>query len=347
VTGDRFDPSAYANAVVIEGDDGLLLVDTRHGPSAGRDLAEAIRARTDTPVRWVVNTHWHGDHVWGNESILEAWPDATILGHPATLDRIVAEGSEQVDQERARLGARIGRIEGVLVSGRVPDAERDRYTDALARARGQLRDLEGFRPTPPGEAVPDRLTLDLGGREVVVFHPGRAHTDGDLVVWVPDLRFLAAGDLLEEAPLWLDGADVRGWSRALGILEALDPQRVLPSHGRLRPDAALLTAHAGFLGDAVDLSGPDAPADSAAWVRALASHREPLAAFGVEDAAFESYVAAVRTELQGDEEVGDGAERRVFGDAAGPEAGPQVRDEGAAPPRRRQRARGLLDEVRF
>ena len=299
LTGEAFDPSAYANSVVIEGESGVLVVDTHHSPSAGRDLVAAIEERTSVPVRWIVNTHGHGDHVWGNSALLEAWPDAVVLGHPATRDRLVDDGTSQVAEERVRLGRRVGRIEAAVVSGELSASEVERAEDLLLRTRAQLRELETLEVLPPGELVSDRLTLDLGGREVLVLHPGPAHTDGDLVVWVPDARFLAAGDLLEEGPLWLDGADVRGWSEALRTLRDLGAGRVLPAHGRHRPDAGLLAAHADLLGAAVDLADGEAP-DSAAWVGALSRHRGPLAAYGVEDEAFEAYVAAVRRELTGE-----------------------------------------------
>lgn len=301
LTGDEFAPSSYANAVVIEGEDGLLVVDTQHSPSAGRALARAIRERTDTPVRWIVNTHFHGDHVWGNEALLEAWPDAALLGHPATRARLIESGAEQVAQERVRMGGRIARIEGALVSGQIGEADRERAEDALTRARTQLRELETLQVIPPDQMVEDRLTLDLGGREVVVLHPGPAHTAGDLVVWVPDARFLAAGDLLEEAALWLDGADVRGWAQALEALQELGPDRVLPAHGRFRTDAALLSAHGDFMRDAVALSRAETPSDSVAWVGALTEHRPALEAYGVEGEGFDAYVAAVRRGLEGGE----------------------------------------------
>ena len=302
LTREDIAPSSYANAIVVEGEDGVLLVDTQHSPSAGRDLVEAIRERTDVPVRWIVNTHFHGDHVWGNAALLEAWPEAVLLGHPHTRDRLVEEGAEQVAQERVRLGDRITRIEGALVSGQIGEADQERAEEALARARGQLRELETLRVTPPVELVVERITLDLGGREVEVFHPGPAHTDGDLVVWVPDARFLAAGDLLEDGALWLEGADVRGWAEALRELQELNPDRVLPSHGRLRTDAVLLATHADFLGDALSLNRQGVPVESVAWVDALDEHRSALEVYGVEGAAFEAYVAAVRRGLEGGEE---------------------------------------------
>ena len=298
VTVDDIDPSAYANAVAIEGRDGILLVDTQHSPWAGRELVVALRARTDRPVAWVVNTHWHGDHVWGNSAIREAWPDAVFLGHPVTRDTLALAGDRQVAAERERLSGLAGRIREAFEAGRIPADQVERYDAVRARTEAQLRALETLEVVAPEETVADRLRIDLGGREVVVLHPGPAHTRGDLVVWVPDAGLLAAGDLLEEAPLWLDGADVEGWSRALTALEALAPRTVLPSHGRLREGPGLLGAHAGFLRGALAAARRAPPPDSASLVEALEPHRTALAPWGVEGEAFEAYVAAVREALE-------------------------------------------------
>ena len=298
VTVDGIDPSSYANAVAVVGEEAVLLVDTQHSPSAGRELVEALRQHTDRPVAWVVNTHWHGDHVWGNAAVRDAWPDAVFLGHPATRDTLARAGDRQVAAERERLSGLAGRITEAIDAGRIPQDQVDRYEAVRTRSEAQLQELATLEVVAPGKTVGDRRLIDLGGREVVVLHPGPAHTLGDLVVWVPDVGFLAAGDLLEEAALWLDGADVPGWAGALATLEALEPRTVLPSHGRLREGPGLLHAHAGFLRDALAAVDHDPPPDSASLVGILEPHRAELEPWGVDGEAFEAYVAAVRAALE-------------------------------------------------
>ncbi len=298
LTVDGVNPSSYANAVAIVGEEAVLLVDTQHSPSAGRALVAAVREHTDRPVAWGVNTHWHGDHVWGNVAVEEVWPDAVILGHPVTRDTLALAGDRQVAAERERLSGLAGRIRAAFEADGVPVDQVGRYEAIRERTEAQLRELATLRVVAPQETVADRRRIDLGGREVVVLHPGPAHTRGDLVVWVPDAGFLSAGDLLEEAPLWLEGADVTGWSRALETLESLEPGMVLPSHGRLREGPGLLHAHAGFLTDALAAVSHDPAPDSAALVGTLEPHRSELAAWGVEGEAFEAYVAAVRAALE-------------------------------------------------
>lgn len=299
LTRDDLSPSSYANAVFVVGKDGAVMIDAHHAPDAAERTIEAFRANVDVPVRWLVLTHYHGDHVWGASAVVEAFPEVEILAHPATRDSLIYASERHLAAEVERIGGILGRIESAFAAGEVPEEQAEAYRGALARYEGQLAALRTVTVTPPTSVVGDRRTLDLGGREVVVIHPGPAHTRGDLVVWVPDSGFLAAGDLLEEAPLWLEGADVRGWAASLERLNGLGAVRVLPAHGRRRDDATLLAAHSAFLADAVRAVDAPMPPDSAGMVSALEKHREALLPFGVEGEAFESYVAAVRKGVPG------------------------------------------------
>ena len=299
VTRDGVNPSAYANAVVFVGTDAALVVDAQHSPDAAATLVREIREVTDRPVRWVVNTHWHGDHVWGNAGLDSALRGPAFIGHPATRDSLIQGGQDHLLAEARRLEGIIQRIVAAQEADEIPTGQEQAYAEALDRYRGQLEGLGRVQIRPPTVLVESEMRFDLGGRTIHVIHAGPAHTQGDVVVWDPGTGVLAAGDLLEEAPLWLEGADVRGWAEALATLRRLDPRIVLPSHGRVREDANLLRAHAGFLEDAVRLFEVGMPSDSAAQIQTLSQHRGPLGEFGIDGPAFEAYVAAVQAALAG------------------------------------------------
>jgi glyoxylase-like metal-dependent hydrolase (beta-lactamase superfamily II) len=72
------------NALVVVGDDGVLVVDTGHFPSLARKMIDDIRRLTDRPVRYVVTTHWHPDHLFGNGAFREVYPHATFMAHAET-----------------------------------------------------------------------------------------------------------------------------------------------------------------------------------------------------------------------------------------------------------------------
>ena len=153
--------------------------------------------------------------------------------------------------------------------------------------------------------VEETATVDLGGRELQLLHLGPAHTAGDLVVWDPARGFLAAGDLLEEAPLWLDGADVAGWSAVLDRLSELGPRRVLASHSRIHPDTALLHAHRRILAQAVRVAGMVEVESEDEILNEFEGLADALAPWGVEPDTFRSYAVEAVLRLRGEWSPGD------------------------------------------
>ncbi len=262
VTTEAVAPSSYANTIVFYGSEASVVVDTQDRPAAAERISHSLRDRGLPPVRWIVNTHWHADHTLGNSTLLQRWPSATLLAHPATRDSIRVGGDRHVAEQRERLLGRATRIEEAVAAGQVAEEAVPRWESVAAESRVAAEELVALRIPVPSGVVADTLRIDLGGRELLILHPGVAHTEGDLVVWDAGSGVLAAGDLLEEAPLWIEGADVRGWAQALERLAELRPREVLPSHGRVRGDARLLDAHLALLRRAAEVA--DGFASSAA-----------------------------------------------------------------------------------
>jgi glyoxylase-like metal-dependent hydrolase (beta-lactamase superfamily II) len=218
------------NVCVVLGNDGLLVVDTRASPRQGQQLRDDLRELGDRPVRWVVNTHAHFDHTFGNQVFTRtdgaaAWRRPDIYGHalvPDHLDRY----------ERPVLAQR-------LAGSLDPDDE--------------LREVV---VTAPDVLVTDRHVLDVGGRAVDLVHLGRGHTDGDLLLHVPDARSWLVGDVVEQSgpPVYGTGSFPLEWPATvralLGQLTAEDV--VVPGHGT-PVDAGFVRAQAAQLQQVADL----------------------------------------------------------------------------------------------
>jgi glyoxylase-like metal-dependent hydrolase (beta-lactamase superfamily II) len=283
----------------------VLIVDAQASPTASGVLVAVVRSLTDLPVRWVVNTHWHTDHVAGNQAWADAFPGVRFLGHEATPAAVLDAGRSYLDEERAGLPQTIAQRREWLASGTGPDGrpltddDRARVEHSLRLRTAYLADLATLRLMPPDSTFRTTLTLDLGGRTVELLHPGPAHTRGDVVAHLPDVGVLAAGDLLEDAAPWIDGADVPGWADALERLQALDVRVLLPAHGRVHRDRALLDAEARLFRAAVDGAARALAegwsADEAAQRTDLDDHRPFLASVGVEGQAFETFRRALLT----------------------------------------------------
>lgn len=187
-----------ANLVAVIGDGAVAVIDTGGSYEVGAGLRDAIRAETDLPIRYVINTHFHPDHVLGNAAFLE--DDPAFVGH-AKLERALADRGPHYL-------ARMGELMGAAA-------------------------IDGSEIVLPTLAVADRLTLDLGGRVLQLQAWPTAHTSADLTVFDPATGTLIAGDLLfmEHVPVvdgsllgWLD------WSRAQDGTEN-GIEWVVPGHG--------------------------------------------------------------------------------------------------------------------
>ncbi len=176
---------------LVVGAYGALVIDTRGSPEQGAVLAAAVREVTALP--WaVVLTHAHFDHVLGTAAFLPA----PVWAHPACRDDLARGGAAQ---------------------------------HAEAVAYGSTRTVP-VRPVVPDRVVADRAELDLGGRRVLLLHPGAGHTDADLVVVAGDVLF--AGDLVEHgAPPAFDDAFPLQWPATVTALLGLGATTVVPGHG--------------------------------------------------------------------------------------------------------------------
>jgi glyoxylase-like metal-dependent hydrolase (beta-lactamase superfamily II) len=189
------------NAGFVVTGEGVVVIDALASPQQGRRLVDAIRRVTDQPIRWLVLTHHHPDHHFG--AVVFRRLGARVMAHP----------------DRTMLAMERG--EDALVADWV-------------RVVG-LDAMRGFEfADTPDRPVTGYDTLKLGGRTLVIGHPGPAHSPGDLMLWLPDKRILFAGDLRVEdgVTMVVDGSSAV-LLRALAIIDSLKPRIVVPGHGAL------------------------------------------------------------------------------------------------------------------
>lgn len=201
----RREPLLRVNVTLVVGDDEALLVDTLSSAAQATELAAAVRTVTDRPLT-LVNTHHHYDHCFGN-AVLAGDPPRPVYAHE------LAAAALRDEPERLR---------------------REAYEEVRTEHPALAAELADTPLLAPTHTVHTETALDLGGRRVLLRHPGRGHTEADLVVHVPDADVLVAGDLVEQSgpPAFEDSYPLQ-WPDAVADLLRLTTARtvVVPGHG--------------------------------------------------------------------------------------------------------------------
>ena len=229
------------NVTAVRGDRGLLLVDTLGSTRAAEAMLTRLRRVTDAPLVAVVNTHAHWDHVLGNAAARTDSPDARLVAH---------------EQAVAELPSAIARVtEGPAGEGLTPE----RRAEVLASP-----------VVPPEETFASVRALDLGDRYVELVHGGRGHTGGDLVVRIPDVDVVLAGDLVEEGAPPVYGVDCwpLEWPTTLETVGQMTTPTtvVVPGHGAPVDQGFLQDQHhqVGMVAETIlGLAGSGASVDDA------------------------------------------------------------------------------------
>jgi cyclase len=233
-----------ANNLFVIDDEGVVVVDTNFGATSTREVAAALRTLTDKPVKYVINTHPHDDHVLGNQVYRELFPRVEFIAHAFTRDYLPAKGLEGRQRQVAALPEFKAQLEQLLKNGKTRSGrtltaeERAGYSSDVRLITRYLADAPSFQIVLPTIAVTDRLTLHRGAREIEIRFLGGGHTAGDLVVYLPRERILAAGDLVV-APIPLVGSDqshIGPWISSLDQIVGMQPSIIVPGHGPVMRD---------------------------------------------------------------------------------------------------------------
>ena len=235
-----------AHNLFIIDDDGVVVVDTNFGQSSTRQVLATLRALTDKPVKVVINTHPHDDHVLGNQVHRDAVPGVEFIAHPFLKEYLPARGAINRKNQVQNLPGFATALKEALSTGvnlggvPITAEERAGYASDLRMIEAYLSDAPAFTDVLPTRTVDSKLTLTRGKRTIDILHLGRGHTAADLVVHLPQEGIVATGDLVV-FPIPLVGGDqsfVSEWSGTLEKVIALKPAIIVPGHGPVMRDTS-------------------------------------------------------------------------------------------------------------
>lgn len=225
------------NGVVIVNEDHVVVIDGSASPLFADRVIEGIRARTDLPVRYLVTTHWHGDHNLGNHRYVEAFPGVEIIGHRFTRQAMLGAPMDYVEQSKSTLGDNLKQVAELLEKNAMPSGEpipahtRKAWEDLVAHSGLIVSEIQASQVTPPWLLFERELRLEHGGREIVIRNFGNGNTQGDAVVWLPAERILITGDVVVWPTPYGFGSYPGSWAEVIGELIALEPATIIPGHG--------------------------------------------------------------------------------------------------------------------
>jgi cyclase len=237
-----------ANNLFIINDEDVIVVDSNGAPAITREVLAALRKLTDKPVKYVINTHYHDDHIRGNQVYREAFPKVEIIAHRFALDYLPNQGAINRRNFIEGAGGFLKQLKGMLaenrslLGGEMTAEERDSLNSDTRLVELVLSEAGQAQTLLPTITVDNRLTLYRGNRIIDIRHLGHGHTGADLVVHLPREGIVMTGDLVV-APIPLVGnpqSNIGEWAMALERLTALEAKIFVPGHGPVQRDDAYI-----------------------------------------------------------------------------------------------------------
>ena len=231
------------NVTVIVNEQDVVVVDGGGSPLAATNAIKLIRSVTDKPVSTLINTHWHGDHNFGNQVYRATFPGIRIISQENTYRNMTGEAMTYVKTYPKQIQDYIHELEGQAAKKPLSAGA----TQMLADLKVMYAELDGIAVTPPDTTFDERLTLHRGTRDIEVRYFGKANTDGDAAVWLPQDKVFVSGDIVVLPIPFGIGSYPREWIAALQAIRALPFETLVPGHGDVQHDRACIDQLIGTL----------------------------------------------------------------------------------------------------
>lgn len=230
-----------SNSVFIINDDDVFVVDTTLTPATAREELAALRKLTKKPVKYVINTHWHDDHIMGNQVYRDAYPGVEFIAHARTREYLPATGLSNRKLALSDQGYpgfiqalqnRLDQNKSVF-GGAMDDEERATYASDIRIAKQYMAENARVEIILPTLTLEERMTFHRGNRVIDIRYLGRGHTSGDIVVHLPKEGIVITGDLVIWPVPYIGNPQSHpgDWAVTLANLVDLKANTIIPGHG--------------------------------------------------------------------------------------------------------------------
>lgn len=238
------------NMTAIRTDDGIIVIDSFASPKEARQARKLIEKQFPyIPIRYLINTHHHSDHIWGNQ----VFKDSVIIGHTNIRKHLIKDYKETLTKY-GNYDDKIKMLESQLdkqKNSKSKEAKRLKYDLTSWKWLKEL--LEELVPTPPSVQITSNAYLELGSNTFEILYFGTAHTDSDLVILDKKNKLLIMGDLLFFRKCYIMSAEssTKHWIDIMGKLIARSEEfeYVIPGHGAVCADESALKEQRDYLND--------------------------------------------------------------------------------------------------
>jgi len=229
------------NTVFVTSEKGVVVFDGGSVPLASERVIAKVRDVTDQAVTHVAISHWHGDHNLGISRFAEEFPDVQFIGHPFTRAAMLGSNMDYA-REPDRIEAQLPGIRTLVENGvdrdgnPVSDTTRQWFEQFLEDAEIVDQEYRKARITPPDLTFTEKLVIHSGHRTIEFIYLGDANTAGDIVMWLPEERIVATGDMVVAPTPYGFNMPPGKWAQTLSKLNGLGYQVLVPGHGHVQYD---------------------------------------------------------------------------------------------------------------
>ncbi|HEV7782744.1 MAG TPA: MBL fold metallo-hydrolase [Chitinophagaceae bacterium] len=234
----------HGNGVAIIGSDGVFFIDTYIQTNYAEEAIQRLKQITRLPVKYVLNTHWHNDHVIGNYIFKKKFPACSIIAHDATFSDMIKTIKEAVATEMKVNDDGIAQAEKELKDGKTQNTGTPLTGSMKDFWEWQIREGYEYRKAYKGNqfanadiTFSDSMTFHWGSQTIRLIHvASNGHSAGDVIAWIPEKRVVVTGDIIVGPTPYATYSNIKGMVNSIQSIIDLDPAVVIPGHGEIGYD---------------------------------------------------------------------------------------------------------------